>query len=171
MKTNASPLLLNVGFVAQQSIGYNREFHFECSSVALKPDFQVRNLEGGIIFSRTSEGLLARGKFRAAIDAVCGRCLTSFMLSIETDFTELITFATHAVEDSEIIYPEDGQIDFAPIVGDYLFLEIPINPICQPDCKGLCLVCGNDLNNEECNHSQDGIDPRFKILERLLDEE
>jgi uncharacterized protein len=171
MKTNYSPLLVNVGFVAQQSIGYSREIQFECSFVELKPDFLVKNLLGEMILSRTSEGLLTRGVFSADIDLICGRCLTAITLKIKTEFTELIPFASHADEDSEIVYPEDGQINFAPIVGDYLILEIPINPLCTCDCKGLCPVCGNNLNIEECKHDQDTIDPRLKILEDLLDDE
>lgn len=171
MKTSSSPLLVNVGFIAQQSIGYSRDFYFELPSATLKPDFQVKNLEGKITFSRTSEGLLARGKFKAIVDDVCGRCLTPFVLSLEAEFTELITFASHATEDTEIIYPEDGQVDLTPIVGEYLMLEIPINPICKVDCKGLCLICGNNLNIEKCDHGTEPIDPRLKILKSLLDDE
>jgi uncharacterized protein len=171
MKSISSPLLINVGFIAQQSIGYSREFRFECAAIALKPDFQVQNLMGKINLSRTSEGLLARARFEAGMQAECGRCLDSFGLFMETEFTELITFASHATEDTEFIYPEDGQIDFAPIVGEYLILEIPIKPICQLDCKGLCRICGNNLNREICDHEDEPIDPRLEILKTLLDED
>ncbi len=171
MKINSSPLFVNVGFIAKESIGYSREFLFKFPSVVLKPDFQVQNLEGKIIISRTSEGLLTRGKFRAIVDAICGRCLTNFDLGLETNFTELITFASHVKEDTEMIYPEDGQIDFTPVVGEYLMLEIPINPLCKVNCKGLCPVCGNNLNVEKCEHSEESIDPRLEILKSLLDEE
>jgi uncharacterized protein len=171
MKTQSSPLFVNVGFVAQQSIGYSRDFDFEVPSVLLKPDFHVKNLEGRIILSRTSEGLLARGRFRADFDTTCGRCLDSFTLNLETDFTELIAFASHAREDTELIYPEDGQIDFTPMVGEYLMIEIPINPICKTTCKGLCPICGNNLNIEQCDHGPEPVDPRLETLRSLLDEE
>jgi len=170
MKKYSSPLIVNAGFVAQQSPGYSREFFFQFPSIELKPDFAVGNLDGKIQLSRTSEGLLARGKFQAVVDATCGRCLSTFSLHLETDFTELITFPAHVCEDTEMIYPEDGQIDFTPVVGEYLMLEIPINPICKQTCKGLCRICGNNLNVEKCEHGDEPIDPRLEILKSLLDE-
>lgn len=170
MKKHLSPLLLNVGFIAQQSVGYSRDFHFQYPSVELKPGFSVVNLEGNITLFRTSEGLLARGKFQGLIDASCGRCLSTFKQKLEADFTELIAFPAHVNEDTEMIYPEDGQIDFTPVIGEYLELELPINPICKQDCKGLCTICGNNLNIKKCVHDEEPIDPRLQVLKSLLDE-
>jgi uncharacterized protein len=171
MNTQTSQLKLTLGFIAQQSIGYNRDFHFKFPVLALQAEFVVRNLEGKITVSRTSEGLLTQGEFRAIIDSVCSRCLAAFEDTLKTDFTELYTFPTHVQEDTELIYPEDGQIDFTPILGEYLMIELPINPLCKGDCKGLCVVCGNDLNNEACDHGTEAIDPRLEILKSLLDED
>jgi uncharacterized protein len=50
-----------------------------------------------------------------------------------------------------------------------MILEIPINPVCKEDCKGLCSVCGNNLNSEPCDHELDSIDPRMAVLKSLLD--
>jgi uncharacterized protein len=73
------------------------------------------------------------------------------------------------MEDTEMIYPEDGQVDLAPVVREYLLLEMPINPVCKADCRGLCPICGNDLSQERCDHGSDPIDPRMSILKTLLD--
>jgi len=51
-----------------------------------------------------------------------------------------------------LIMPEDGHIDIEPLVREYMVLEIPINPVCKPACKGLCPVCGEDLNQATCEH-------------------
>ena len=171
MNTQTSHLKFNLGFIAQQSIGYNRDFHFQFSVLALQPEFVVRNLEGKIVVSRTSEGLLIQGRFQALFDSVCSRCLVTFEDVLKTDFTELYTFQSHVQKDTELIYPENGQIDFTPIVGEYLMIELPINPVCKNDCKGLCVVCGNDLNTEVCDHGIESIDPRLEILKSLLDED
>lgn len=167
-------LQLNVGFVVQQSIGYCREFNFAMPHADLVPDFHYFDLSGTLNVSRNSEGLLFLGEFRAFIHTNCGRCLENSVTKLDTDFTELFVFPSHAAaspDEPELILPYDGLIDFGPIVGDYLALEVPINPICKEDCLGLCLVCGNNLNTAPCDHESDDIDPRFSILKNLLGNE
>jgi len=163
--------VLNVGFVAQQAIGYSRDFTFEIPEISLPPDLVLRQFEGKVVVSRNSEGLLFLGEFQAYTPATCGRCLGDFEQFLKTDFTELYTFESHVQEDTELVYPENGQIDLGPIVREYLLLEMPINSICKPDCKGLCPVCGNDLNLETCDHEEVAIDPRLDVLRKFLDQE
>ncbi|MBQ3561654.1 MAG: DUF177 domain-containing protein, partial [Oscillospiraceae bacterium] len=48
-------------------------------------------------------------------------------------------------------------------------LEVPFQLLCREDCKGLCPVCGSDLNEKTCNCNQKQIDPRLEKLKMLLD--
>jgi uncharacterized protein len=64
--------------------------------------------------------------------------------------------------------PEDGHINLAPLVREYILLEIPINPLCRPDCLGLCPECGEILTDEPHYHEDDTIDPRLAQLKDLL---
>lgn len=63
----------------------------------------------------------------------------------------------------------DGEtIDLGPIVREQLLLGLPaIEPLCQEACKGLCPVCGQDLNERDCGHSQKQLDPRWAALKDL----
>jgi uncharacterized protein len=171
MDNQIAQLLLNVGFVAQQDIGYRRVFPFEFPILLLQPDHKFQKFKGSIEVSRTSEGLLSQGKIQAFVGATCSRCLDDFDQTLVAEFTELFVFASHAQEDTELIYPEDGQIDFGPIVLEYLLLEMPIKPVCKEACKGLCSVCGNNLNEEQCDHGPESIDPRMAVLKSLLDQD
>ncbi len=62
--------------------------------------------------------------------------------------------------------PFDGKtIDLDPIVREQVLLALPLSVLCEDDCKGLCMVCGQNLNEEECGHSgQKQIDPRLAKL-------
>ena len=171
MDSQRSQLKLNVGYIAQQSIGYSREFLFSFPAISIQPDLDLHFLEGRIEVSRTSEGLLIQSEFQASVDSTCGRCLVDIQQTLKTEFTELFTFQSHADEDTELIYPEDGQIDFGPIIREYLLIELPINPLCRDDCKGLCPVCGENLNIQTCDHGIETIDPRMAKLKSLLDED
>lgn len=146
------PLRLNVGFLVNQPIGTNREFHFEFPSIHLQPDLDLTDFAGTAKISRTPQGLLVQGKFRANITAECVRCLVEFRQPLDMDFSELYAFSARSVSESGLILPEDAHIDFEPLVREYLLIEIPISPLCREDCKGLCPVCGQDLNEEICEH-------------------
>jgi uncharacterized protein len=67
----------------------------------------------------------------------------------------------------EDTYPLEGdQLDLRPLVRDALLLELPLAPLCQPDCLGLCPRCGADLNTGPCSCVPDR-DPRWGALDVL----
>ena len=171
MHNQSSHLQLNIGFIAQQTIGFCRIFIFDIPHIHLRPDLALNDLVGKISVSRTSEGLLAQVELNASVEMACVRCLKKFSQVLQVDFTELFYFAPHARSDTEMIIPEDGNIDFGPLIREYTLLEIPTNPVCKGDCKGLCPICGNDLNDNLCNHEPEAVASRFAILKTLLDDE
>ena len=60
-------------------------------------------------------------------------------------------------------------IDIDELIMTDVTLEIPFQLLCREDCKGLCPVCGSDLNEKTCNCTQKQIDPRLEKLKMLLD--
>ncbi|MBW8012323.1 MAG: DUF177 domain-containing protein [Chloroflexi bacterium] len=164
-------LRLNVGFIAHEDVGYLREFDFEFPKLHLSPGLDLDDVNGSARFSRTSTGLLLDVNFSAVTQSECGRCLDEVTQSLETNFTELYAFNEKSVTESGLILPENGKIDLAPILREYLLLEMPINPLCRPNCLGLCLECGENLNDSEHTHEKDNIDPRLSKLKNLLDDD
>jgi uncharacterized protein len=73
------------------------------------------------------------------------------------------------VSESQLLVPANHQIDLAPLAREYMLLDMPITPLCRPDCQGLCPVCGANRNRENCGHQPDPIDPRFSALKDLID--
>ena len=59
---------------------------------------------------------------------------------------------------------EGEQIDLAPLVRDTVVLTLPLSPTCTPDCAGLCVDCGERLDDLPADHSHEVIDPRFAGL-------
>ena len=152
MHQPAHPLRFNVGFIVNQSIGYYRDFAFKYPEINLKPDFQLFDFTGSVRVNSTPQGLLVQGSFHAQLRTECARCLIEFMQPLNSDFSELWAFSSRTVSESGLILPEDTNIDLELIVREYLLIEVPINPVCRPDCKGLCTICGADLNETTCEH-------------------
>ena len=171
MTTNLSLFRLNVGFIVHQSVGYSRNFPIEIDEISTTDDLDFYDLQGTVTVSRTTEGLLLQFKGRAHIETECVLCLESFDQPLMLDFIEMFTFPSHADESTELILPDDLNIDLFPLIREYLYLDIPINPTCQPNCKGLCPICGENLNEKTCNHDEELSDPRLSILKSLLDRE
>ena len=73
--------------------------------------------------------------------------------------------------DDEAYRYEGDTIDLAPLVHDAVFLELPLTPLCRETCRGLCVQCGIDLNDDTCECPAP-VDPRWaKLTELRFDED
>jgi uncharacterized protein len=161
------PFRLNVGFLINATIGTSRDFNFEYETMRLGDDLSVRDFMGGARFSRTPQGFLLQGEFSANSDLECVRCLETYTQLLKWTVTDLYAFDKRNMTESGLLVPEDGQIDLEPLLREYALLEIPINPLHSPDCKGLCPVCGENLNKTDCGHRPEPDSP-FAVLKDLL---
>lgn len=146
------PLRINVGFLLNQPIGTSRDVHFDLPELSLSSDLDVQDFKGLARITRTPQGLLVQGSFDSKINSECVRCLAEILQSLSVNFSELYAFKFKSVTESNLILPDDGKIDLTPLVREYMLLEIPISPLCKPDCLGLCTVCGANLNEGLCEH-------------------
>lgn len=161
------PLRLNIGFLINATIGTSRDFNFDYERMRLGDDLTVRNFFGEARFSHTPQGLFLQGEFKAETDLECVRCLEMFTQLLKWSVIDLYAFDRRSMTDSGLLVPEDGHIDLEPLLREYALLEVPISPVCKPDCKGLCPVCGENLNMIDCGHRSENDSP-FSVLKDLL---
>ncbi len=161
------PFRLNVGFIAAEEVGYQREFDLAVASVRLE-DVEARDVTGLAAVSRTPQGLLVHVHLEANTPQTCVRCLKPFQQRLVVDFEELYAFNDKSLTESGLRYPPTGILDLAPLIREYLILDMPMSPVCSPTCKGLCPVCGADRNLEDCGHDTTPTDPRWDALRALL---
>lgn len=164
------PLRLDVSYLVKGSPGTQKEFEFSFPQLNFSSELTLVDIQGKINISVIEDGVVAEGKLGALTQLDCSRCLNDFWQPLEISFTEI--FSAHPAEDlGEQKLPADGSIDLTPIIRDYATLDIPIRQLCAEDCKGLCAVCGMNLNQKDCGHRQESIDPRMEGLRELLDKE
>ena len=89
-------------------------------------------------------------------------------MPLQVDFSDLYAFDHRSVTESGLILPDNGHINLAPLLREFMLLEIPISPICRTDCRGLCLECGTNLNITPCDHQRTTGDSRLDALQSLL---
>jgi uncharacterized protein len=168
MANPRKPFHINVGFIVHEEVGYSHRFPLEHEKAVLGDDLMLDHFNGMIVIDRTQQGLVVQGEFSGDTTLECVRCLNPFMHSLHGEWTELYAFTQKSMSESGLLMPEDGHIDFAPVLREYALLEVPIKALCKPDCKGLCIECGQDLNVEDCGHSQYDEDSPFSVLKDLL---
>ncbi len=167
MPNPRKPFRINVGFIIHEEVGFVTEIPFEFNKVKLE-DLELQNFQGVVTIGRTPQGLVVQGKFAAETKLECVRCLREFTYPLDWEFTELYAFNKKSVSESGLLLPEDAHIDLAPLLREYALLEVPINPLHDPNCKGLCSVCGQDLNVRDCGHRPDDSDSPFANIKDLL---
>jgi uncharacterized protein len=168
------PLRLDISYLVKQSPGTRKEFDFNFSQLELPPDLVLKDIQGKIAISVTEDGVVAEGDLKGVTDLECSRCLEEYPQPLDIQFTEI--FSAHPAENTrddlgEQLLPADGALDLHSIIRDYAILDIPIRHLCRQDCKGLCPLCGMNLNQEDCGHKIESIDPRLEGLKELLEDQ
>lgn len=161
------PFRFNVGFIIHEDVGYSHDFPFAFEKLTLD-DLELTNFEGVASVGKTPQGLILQADFSAETTLECVRCLTNFEHALDWSFTELYAFDKRSETESGLLLPEDAHLDLAELIRDYALLEIPISPIHDENCKGLCPECGQNLNIKDCGHRPAEPDSPFAKLKDLL---
>ena len=100
-------------------------------------------------YSFDGEAIVVNGTLQAKLSSRCARCDEPFVETLNIPLQE--RFVKGASGEDEESYAFVGEtLDLAPMVMDNLFLHIPISGVCSADCRGLCPVCGCNLNTAQC---------------------
>ncbi|MFZ0666518.1 MAG: DUF177 domain-containing protein [Acidimicrobiales bacterium] len=119
-----------------------------------------------VVLESVLGGVEASGTVEAQWVGECRRCREEATGRLVVPVRELYT----TDGDGEDTYPLiDDTVDLEVLAHDAILLELPPAPLCRADCRGLCSMCGTDLNNEQCD-CQAPRDPRFAALDVLKSE-
>lgn len=111
------------------------------------------------------------GEMQVALKVSCNRCLQDFVLTLSSPFSETYyekNQPTHSGQTEEWVAYSGDVIDITPEVMATVIMNLPMRFICSEQCRGLCPVCGVNLNQEQCNCVQQQLDPRLAKLQELL---
>jgi uncharacterized protein len=170
------PFVWNVSGLLGETTGAVRDYAVEGATIDLGEDLRLAApIDGRVHLSRTNRGLIVTADFAMKLALQCVRCLRDIEVPIEVEIEEevlpTIDFRTgqpvHLAEgdDEEIVRLTDHhELDLEPTVRDAILLAEPIAPLDRPDCPGLCIVCGNPLDEGVHDHPDDDVDPRLEAL-------
>ncbi len=160
-----------------------KEMSIETSLEQLQEDFQGEQLvlnskEPFCVTLKCLEKNVVQIQCNLTIEAKrsCSRCLDDVMCEYPLTICRTVNvekkeaYTDDASETDEICYIEDCTLDIDRLVLDELFTIIPMNVLCKEDCKGICKVCGTNLNKSTCNCDQTVPDPRMAVFSDIFNQ-
>lgn len=169
-----APLTWNVSGLLADEIGATRDYEVAGATIDLGELRQADPIEGHVRLSRTNRGLLVVANLTTTLQAECSRCLRDIEVPIEISIEEeaLPTVDAHGhpiehrgeEEEDPVRLTGHQELDLETPVREAIQLAEPIAPLCREDCPGLCLVCGERLDEGRHDHPDDDIDPRLEAL-------
>jgi uncharacterized protein len=170
----ASPLTWNVAGLLVEPPGSTRDYQVAGVVIDLGEDLRQSDpIEGYVRLARTNRGLLVNADLATSLDLQCSRCLRDIEVPIKVrieeealpsvDLQTGLPLDTSAEPDS-LRLTDHHELDLEQTVREAVQLAEPIAPVCEPDCPGLCPVCGVRLTGGPHDHPEETIDPRLEVL-------
>jgi len=116
---------------------------------------------------------------QTTLETPCSRCLEAYSWPVDATFD--LRYQPHAensgegereIEEDDLTtaFYERDEIDLGQLMREQFYLALPMKPLCRDDCKGLCPVCGANLNRGACGCKTEREDPRLAVLKKLKTE-
>ena len=147
----------------------NRPFGLDMIAIPANEEIELT-----LTATSVDEGILIRGRVLSRAVGECARCLSPVEMNIDQGFDELYEYESKAaalseedVETDEILMVVEESVDLAIPVRDAVILALPVNPLCEEECPGLCSICGTPWRDLDSEHTHEERDPRWKALESL----
>ncbi|MFC1908339.1 DUF177 domain-containing protein [Chloroflexota bacterium] len=167
---------INVSQLLQSPVGATRDCPVS-ELVDVADNGKVRLVEGEVELLRTPGSILVKGVLNSNIELMCSRCLSSFISPLEVTIEEEYLPTVDVISGSPLPPPEEPGsftidahhvLDLTEAIRQYTTLSVPMKPICQESCAGLCQYCGQNLNQGSCDCPSAEIDPRWSALTKYI---
>jgi DUF177 domain-containing protein len=168
-------LSYNVAGLLRATPGTVRRYPVHGATLEIADDVRLAApIDGEVRLSRTGRSILARAELQTALEERCSRCLAPVVAAVRVVVDEealpsvdLLTGlpVDRSAEPEALRLDEHHELDLAESVRAAIALAEPIRPLCRPDCRGLCTLCGADLNADpDHEHQKIETDPRLAVL-------
>ena len=168
-------LSFNVSGLLRAAPGTARTYPVDVADLPLASELQLAApVRGEVRLTKTGRSILATADLATAVQEQCSRCLAPVASPLTLTLQE-VAFPSIDLETGQPLDTSDEpdalrldehhELHLEQSVAEAISLAEPIAPLCRPDCLGLCVVCGIDLNTDPGHrHEEESIDPRLAAL-------
>jgi uncharacterized protein len=136
-------------------------------------------VKGSLEIKKVGQEVLVRGKVSGEVKLTCARCLKEFesgiMEEVDIELRPALDLERAAPErelgtdDLDVEFFRGDALDISHLAAEQISLAVPMKPLCQDDCGGICPACGADRTLGTCGCEPD-VDPRWSALKDLKDQ-
>ena len=166
---------LSLDAVLDEPLPFAFELYFSTAGLDREPLLEISpvRLEGEI--SRIEKGFAFNARIAYGGRLECSRCLASYPFQTREDFSLVLAKRPPAAggeislegEDFDAYFYDEPVLPVAPIAEERIQMSVPMKPLCREECRGLCPLCGEDLNAADCGCALETADPRWEALRQL----
>ena len=133
----------------------------------------VGNFKTNVALTKFDSQIILDAETGIPANLICDRCAKEFQSVIKSNYRMVflfrVNFDDEESEKEEVVYIhlETDKIELDKDIRDYAVLAVPMKNLCSDDCKGLCTKCGKNLNDSNCNCTEENIDPRWEPIQKL----
>jgi uncharacterized protein len=125
---------------------------------------------------RQIDKIFINGELTVAIELECARCLKPVPMilkgMLENQYSPVPKMPFDLLDDIGISYYSGEYIELSDDIRESLILELPFRVLCLEDCKGLCIKCGQNLNQKKCDcqlEPEEALNSKFTLLAKILE--
>jgi uncharacterized protein len=169
------PLTYPLAGLLAEPAGTERRYEIHGATIPLPGDLRLTEpIDGRLKITRTNRGVFVDAQLATAIAGSCSRCLRDIEIPTQVEIHEEVVPAVdiatgraldQSAEPEVVRLSDQHELDLGTLAADAISLNEPIAPLCEPDCPGLCITCGERLGPGHVEHDEPDIDPRLAALQ------
>jgi uncharacterized protein len=170
-------MIFHVAHLLKGTTGMKQNFHV--NAPFLPEDKSTGGHVNGVVsLTRTDIGIWVHGTLNSSIATSCSRCLEESLARVSIEINDVYYPKIDVTTGSAIPMPTDTNIscvidsqhmlDITDVAWEHTMVGMPMKPLCNPSCFGLCSYCGINLNYENCSCKDNQVDPKWVSLLKYI---
>jgi uncharacterized protein len=125
--------LVNVAQLLKEPVGSSRSYNAE----EIVDEQAGGSIRGRVTLIHTSQGILVQAELNTEVELTCSRCLDTFLCPINFTIEEEYLPAYLSNSPADVTIDNDNMLDLGEVIRQYILLNLPMKPLCRPDCAGI----------------------------------
>ncbi len=151
-------MIVDIDRLPREGLEISKDFEFSTFEIVDEDAVFLEPVHAELSIKKVGEDVFVKGRLKAALSFVCSRCLVPFEFPVDSPF-DLAFFPEELEAVKEELDSEDldmsfyygRRIDLKEIVLEQLNLTFPFKPLCSESCRGICPICGKNINTGGCS--------------------